>query len=76
MYKVKAQIDLTDADRILDELVELFEVRDEDCTCGIIRDVVVGYVEEDMLSSVTATLLRYAAQVNVQMVEDEELVLA
>ena len=76
MYEVKAQIALPDADRILDELVELFEAHRKDCTCGIVSDVVVGYVEEDMLSSVTTTLLRYTVQVNVQMVEDEELVLA
>jgi len=76
MYEVKAQIDPMDSEQILDELVELFEARSKDCTCGIVSDIVVGYVEEDMLSAVTTLLLRYAAQVNVQMVEDEALVLA
>jgi hypothetical protein len=76
MYEVKAQIDPTDSDQILDELVELFELHGQDCTCGIIHDSVVGYVEEEMLSPVTTTLLRYAVQVNVQMVEDETLVFA
>lgn len=76
MYEVKAQIEVADTDQILDDLVELFESHEKDCTCGIIDDVVVGYVEAEMLSSVTATLLRYTNQVNVQKVEDEELVFA
>lgn len=73
MYEVKAQIDSTEADRILDELVELFETYRKDCTCGLVGDLVIGYVEEGMLSPVTTTLLRHTAQVSVQIVEEEEL---
>jgi hypothetical protein len=76
MYEVKAQIDPVDGDQILDELIELFEAQGKDCTCGVIADIAVGYVEADMLSAVSTTLLRYAAQVNVQMVVDATLVLA
>lgn len=76
MYEVKAQIDPADGEQILDELIEMFEAQGKDCTCGVIGDLAVGYVEADMLSAVSTTLLRYAGQVNVQRVEDEMLVLA
>lgn len=74
MYEVKAQIDPIDADRILDELVVLFETHHKDCTCGLVDDLVIGYVEEDMLSRVTTTILRHTPQVSVQIVEDEEVI--
>lgn len=42
MYEVKAQIDPTEVDRILDELVELFETYHKDCTCGLVGDLLIG----------------------------------
>jgi hypothetical protein len=77
MYELKAMIDPADSARLLDELVLLFEAHDQDCTCGVVGNSVIGYAEEEMLSQITAVILRYAPQVNVQLaVEDEELALA
>lgn len=75
--RLKANINPTDADTVLDGLILLFEAQGKDCTCGIVGDLVIGYVEEEMLSIVTPIILRYAPRVNVQMaVEDEALVIA
>jgi hypothetical protein len=75
MYKVKAT--LKQKDRTLDDLIALFEQYSKDAICGLVQDELLAYVEEDMLSSVTNVILNYADEVTVQMVvEDEELVAA
>ncbi|MBI4672237.1 MAG: hypothetical protein HY741_11310 [Chloroflexi bacterium] len=76
MYEVKAKIPSgTEVrDEILDELVGLFEAHGQDCTCGIVQEHVLGYVDEDMLSAVTALLLKFVSAVEVTLAaEDEEL---
>ena len=76
MYEIKAMLPPVEGlgDRVIDELVALFEAHYQDCACGIVRGAMIGYVEEDMLTSVTALLLRYVAKVEVQAVAEEELV--
>jgi hypothetical protein len=77
MYELKATINPADADLLLDALILSFEAQGKDCTCGIVGDLVIGYVEEEMLSTITAIILRYAPQVHVQIaVEDEALAVA
>lgn len=68
MYEVSANIPSTvSGDRILDELVALFEEHGQDCTCAIVKNSILGYVEEDMLSLVTASLLRHVSSVKVKL---------
>lgn len=76
MYEVRAGIPAETAlgDQILDELVTLFEVQGQDCTCGIVQGNILGYVDEDMLATVTALLLKHVPSVEVKLAtEDEEL---
>ena len=65
-------------DRILDELVALYEAHAQDCTVGIADGAILGYVEADMLADVTRTILRHLPKVEVQVAaaENEELALA
>lgn len=74
MYKVKAKLPSIDGlgDQVLDELVELFEAHDQDCTCGIVQGQVLGYVEHDMLSAVTTRLLKHAPSVEVKLATEDE----
>ncbi|MFN8493668.1 MAG: hypothetical protein U0350_39065 [Caldilineaceae bacterium] len=81
MYDLKARINAEDGDQLLDDLVALFEAHHQDCTCGVVGDadigsVAISYVEEELLSKVTAIMLCYAKRVHVQRVEDEALVAA
>ncbi len=76
MYELKAKLKVSDfGDAALDELIVLFEANGKDCTCGIVGDMAICHVEEDMLSKVTDILLRYADEVSVQnSVESEDAV--
>jgi len=60
-------------DRIMDDLIAVFEANGKDCTCGIACDVLISYVEEDMLPQVMDVMLRYAHEVKVQTVIGDEL---
>jgi hypothetical protein len=74
MYEIRATLPTEKGldDLVLDELVALFESHQQDCTCAVVRGAVLGYVEEDMLSPVTALLLKHAPKVEVQAVTEDE----
>ena len=80
MNEVKASLSSAEdlGDRILDELVALYEAHKQDCTVGIANGAILGYVEPDMLADVTRTILRHLPKVEVQVAtkENEELALA
>ncbi len=48
MYEIKAKLPRLDGlgDQVRYELVALFEAHDQDCTCGIVKGNVLGYVDE------------------------------
>ena len=75
MYEVKASLFASEGlgERILDELVALYEAHGQDCTIGIANGAILGYVEEDMLAEVTKTILRHLPKVEVQVAPEEEL---
>ena len=80
MYEIRAAL-LSQAalgDRILDDLVALFEAQAQDCTVGVADGPIVGYVEADMLADVTKTVLRHLPKVKVQIATEanEELAFA
>ena len=69
MYELKAILPSIQGlgDRILDELVALYEAHAHDCTVGITNGAILGYVEEDMLAGVTKTILRHLPKVEVNL---------
>ncbi len=74
MYEITAPLPAIEGvgDQILDELIELYEAQGQDCTCGIARGSIIGYVEDDMLAMVTALLLKHVTKVEVQTAPEDE----